>query len=79
MNFSIHIDNNTSKALNGLVKKTGKARNALINQAIHLLIDQEIRKEWPQEVRNLAGLMPDLEPFEASRSELKPLPDDPFS
>lgn len=78
MNFSIHIDNEIANKLNDLVKETKKPRNALINQAIRLFLDQMGKSEWPSEVKKLAGAFPDLSSFESSRKELVPPREDPF-
>lgn len=71
MNFSIHIKKETAIKLKVLVKKTGKTRNALINEAIEQYLQSEQPSEWPKEVWELFGSYPELTPFEDYRKELK--------
>lgn len=78
MNFSVHIDKETAKKLNHLVKETKKPRNALINQAIKLFLEKMEKLEWPLEVKKMAGAFPDLTPFETSRKELISFDEDPL-
>jgi len=78
MNFSIHVKKETAVKLKQVVKKTGKTRNALINEAIEQYLQSEQPSEWPKEVLELAGSFPDLTPFEDYRKELKEPDEDIF-
>lgn len=79
MNFSIHIDSQLAEGLASAVKKSGKTRNALINEALRDFLRLRTQMKWPKEVASLAGAAKDLEPFEARRNELGLLRDDPFA
>lgn len=78
MNFSIHLDDKAVEDLDRLSRKTGRKRNALIRQAVELLLDSTRKKEWPRQVFALAGAVKDLVPFESYREELPPPDEDPF-
>ena len=78
MNFSIHIDDQLLRELTGLVKKSGKTRNALIKEAIAKLVTSQKKKHWPREAVELFGASRDLKPFESYRAECSFSSDDPF-
>lgn len=67
MNFSIHIDEPLAKALARAVKRAGKTRNALINEALRAWLEQQARTEWPAELLE-AEPFDDLVPFEQGRT-----------
>lgn len=78
MNFSIHIDDETARALNRLAKETGKKRNSLIREAIFQYLQTKRGCRWPKEVLELIGSAKDLPPFEGHRKGLLPPIKDPF-
>ena len=75
MPFSIHMDEETRRAIEALARKSGKTRNALINEAVREYMRNRAAQAWPEDVRAwIAGgskrrgaTMP---PFESYRSEL---------
>lgn len=75
MPFSIHMDEETRRAIEALARKSGKTRNALINEAVREFVRRRTAQQWPQDVREWieatskksAARMP---PFESYRSEL---------
>lgn len=79
MNFSIHIDTGLAEDLATAVKKSGKKRNALINEALREFLRRKAPRNWPKEVSSLAGAVKDLKPFEEYRRELGPADEDPLA
>jgi predicted transcriptional regulator len=75
MPFSVHMDDATRRALESLARKSGKTRNALINEAVRDFVRSRGGREWPENVRawlnagskRVVAAMP---PFEFYRSEL---------
>ena len=75
MPFSIHMDEKTRRAIESLARKSGKTRNALINEAVREFVRSRAGSEWPANLK--ARLKPSkrrklakLPPFETYRSEL---------
>jgi hypothetical protein len=70
MNFSIHLDEATAGRLAKEASRQGRARNALITEAIKAWLEARRHTEWPLELLEFEGA-PALEPFEASRPPAK--------
>ena len=75
MPFSIHMDEETRRAIEALVRKSGKTRNALINEAVREFVRNRASQEWPENVRAWIAAGPKrvdatMPPFESYRSEL---------
>jgi hypothetical protein len=77
MTFSIHLDESLGVRLNRTAKESGKARNALIREAVREWLDRRRPREWPTEVMDFRGI-PGIVRFEHGRKGLKP-PRDPFN
>jgi hypothetical protein len=77
MNFNVYIDDKTAKQLGALARRRGKARNALVREAVEALLDRPSGSQWPDEVVSFAGL-PSFAPFESQRKKLADAADDPF-
>ena len=71
MNFNLYLDDKTGEQLNRAAERSGQSRNALIRQAVLEWLARGRQPQWPAAVMDFEGL-PDLPPFEASRSKLKP-------
>jgi Arc/MetJ-type ribon-helix-helix transcriptional regulator len=76
MTFSIHLDESLAERLNRTAKESGKARNALIREAVREWLDRRRPREWPPEVMDFRGAQ-GIARFEHARKRLKP-PRDPF-
>ncbi len=75
MPFSVHMDDATRRAVETLARKTGKTRNALINEAVREFVRTRASAEWPEDVRTWIKSGPRraraaLPPFESYRAEL---------
>lgn len=75
MPFSIHIDKETRRAIEALVRKSGRTRNALINEAVREFVRNRAAQEWPEDVRAWIAAGPKrvdatMPPFEYYRGEL---------
>lgn len=78
MPFSIHMDEETRRAIEALAQKSGKTRNALINEAMREFVRSRAAQEWPENVRAWIEAGPKrvdarMLPFESYRSELAKL------
>lgn len=78
MPFSIHMDDETRRAIESLARKTGKTRNALINEAVREFVRSRVSADWPEDVRAWIGAGPRragaaMPPFESYRGELAEL------
>lgn len=71
MNFSIHIDNQTSETLKRTSVKLKMTRNAIINLAVKAWLLQYAHKAWPKSVREFKGIG-EFKSFESYRDELLP-------
>lgn len=69
MNFNIYLKDELSDKLQPLFQTTGKSCNALIREAIQLLISQHQKSQWSQNFLEFQGL-PDTIAFESYRDEL---------
>ncbi len=76
MTFSIHLNDQLVDELNLAAKETGKARNALIGEAVKEWLGRHRRRTWPAVVMNFRGVRRSIR-FEDSRKELTP-PREPF-
>ncbi len=78
MNFSIHLEDELAEALNVLAKREARSRNALIREAVADFVARKKPGQWPTAVKQLAGVAPQLEPFENRRRELHDATEDPL-
>jgi hypothetical protein len=76
MNFSVHLNDKLVEELNQTARESGKARNALIREAVAEWLGRRKPGKWPAEVMNFRGIQ-GLQRFEKNRKELKP-PHSPF-
>ena len=76
MTFSIYLDEKLSKRLNRVVSESGKARNALIREALEEWLAKSQPKRWPEVVLAFKGVR-GAPSFENTRKTLKP-PREPF-
>jgi hypothetical protein len=77
MTFSIYLDDKLTKRLNRIAAESGKARNALIREALEEWLARSHAKKWPETVLVFKGVR-GAPRFEETRKKLKP-PRDPFS
>jgi predicted DNA-binding protein len=75
MNFNLYLEDELSQKLQALSRSTGKSRNALIREAIQLLITKEEQSQWSSTILNFQGLRDGIT-FEAYREELLPPKED---
>jgi hypothetical protein len=71
VNFNVYLDADAVDRLNALARKQGTTRNALIREAVALLLERQPRGAWPQEVLAFQG-EPDAPAFEQPRKRLRP-------
>jgi predicted transcriptional regulator len=69
------MDEETRRAIEALARKSGKTRNALINDAVREFVRSRAAQEWPDNVRAWIAAGPkrgaaSVPPFESYRSEL---------
>lgn len=69
------MDEETRRAIEALAHKSGKTRNALINEAVREFVRSRAAQEWPETVRAWIAAGPKrvnamMLPFESYRSEL---------
>jgi metal-responsive CopG/Arc/MetJ family transcriptional regulator len=76
MNFSVHLSDELVERLDQTAKESGKARNALIREAVAEWLGRRQAGNWPAEIANFQGIRR-LVRFEANRKSLKP-PRSPF-
>ena len=76
MTFSIYLDDKLTKQLNRVAAELGKARNALIREALEEWLARSRAKKWPEVVLAFKGVQ-GAPRFEKDRKTLKP-PRDPF-
>lgn len=78
MHFNVYIDDQTGQKLTHVAQQCGETRNALIRKAVQEWLARQNKPQWPDEVMSFAG-MPDMQPFEAGRDQLKPPAADPLA
>jgi predicted transcriptional regulator len=71
MNFNLYLEEELSQQLQALSRSTGKSQNALIREAIQLLITTKEQSQWSSTILNFQGIS-DAIVFEAYREELSP-------
>ncbi|WNF15344.1 CopG family transcriptional regulator [Microcystis aeruginosa] len=71
MNFNLYLEDELSRQLQALSRSTGKSQNALIREAIQLLITTKEQSQWSSTILNFQGVS-DAIVFEAYREELSP-------
>ncbi|MCE2664056.1 MAG: ribbon-helix-helix protein, CopG family [Microcystis sp. M53603_WE2] len=71
MNFNLDLEDELSQQLQALSRSTGKSQNALIREAIQLLITTKEQSQWSSTILNFQGIS-DAIVFEAYREELSP-------
>ena len=76
MTFSIYLDEKLTKRLNRAALESGKARNALIRQALEEWLAGRRPERWPEAVLAFQGVR-GAPRFEKTRSRLK-RPREPF-
>jgi Arc/MetJ-type ribon-helix-helix transcriptional regulator len=78
MNFSVHLNDELVERLNQTAKESGKARNALIREAVAEWLGRRRPAAWPVEVINFRGIRR-MKRFEEDRNTLKPPRSSPFN
>lgn len=78
MNFNVYLDDDTTRALDAAARREGRARNALIREAVSDWLERHSASRWPASVLSHRG-MPSAPRFEALRAELPAPADDPFA
>ncbi|MFN6272130.1 MAG: ribbon-helix-helix protein, CopG family [Microcystis sp.] len=71
MNLNLDLEDELSQQLQALSRSTGKSQNALIREAIQLLITTKEQSQWSSTILNFQGIS-DAIVFEAYREELSP-------
>ena len=71
MNFNLYLEDELSQQLQALSRSTGKSQNALIREAIQLLITTKEQSQWSSTILNFQGIS-DAIVFEAYREEPSP-------
>ncbi|MEM9274666.1 MAG: ribbon-helix-helix domain-containing protein [Cyanobacteria bacterium P01_F01_bin.143] len=71
MNFNIYIEDPLGNRLEESVKKSGKSRNEIIQEAIQLWLERQQKSQWPQSILDWQGVS-DAIKFESYREELLP-------
>ena len=71
MNFNVYLEDEIGKELEAISKKENVSRNALIRQAVKLLIDSKKRSQWSEDILNWNGIKEEIS-FESYRNELIP-------
>ncbi|CAO5018011.1 Ribbon-helix-helix protein CopG domain-containing protein [Microcystis aeruginosa] len=71
MNFNLYLEDELSQQLQALSRFTGKSQNALIREAIQLLITTKEQSQWSSTILNFQ-VVSDAIVFEAYREELSP-------
>jgi predicted transcriptional regulator len=77
MTFSVYLDDKLTKRLNRVASESGKARNALIREALEEWLARSRPERWPEAVLAFKGVR-DAPSFEQTRKTLKP-PREPFA
>jgi metal-responsive CopG/Arc/MetJ family transcriptional regulator len=71
MTFSIHLDDDLAKRLKRRASKLGKARNALIREALEDWLARNQPARWPRSITDFKGVR-HAPRFEESRKEFQP-------
>ena len=71
MNLNLDLEDELSQQLQALSHSTGKSQNALIREAIQLLITTKEQSQWSSTILNFQGISDGII-FEAYRKELSP-------
>lgn len=71
MNFNVYLDDKLGKEFTYYCKSAHKKKNAVIREALEAYIHQHTDATWSPSVLEYKGVS-DMEPFESTRSELKP-------
>ncbi|MCA2717966.1 ribbon-helix-helix protein, CopG family [Microcystis sp. M169S2] len=71
MNLNLDLEDELSQQLQALSRSTGKSQNALIREAIQLLITTKEQSQWSSTILNFQGISDGII-FEAYREELSP-------
>jgi predicted transcriptional regulator len=69
MNVNIYVEDELGKEINQMAQLLGKSRNAIIREALKEWVIHHSRNEWPDIVKNYAGVK-DFPRFEDYRDEL---------
>jgi len=77
MTLSIHLEDALAERLNRTAEESGKARNALIREAIREWLDRRRPRQRPPGIVDFRGI-PEIARFERGRKGLK-APRDPFN
>jgi len=56
MNFNLDLEDELSQQLQALSRSTGKSQNALIREAIQLLITTKEQSQWSSTILNFQGI-----------------------
>jgi hypothetical protein len=75
MNFNLYLEEELAQKLRALSRSTGKSRNALIREAVQLLITKKQKAQWSPTILNFQGVS-DSTDFETYREELLPPKED---
>jgi metal-responsive CopG/Arc/MetJ family transcriptional regulator len=75
MNFNLYLEEELAQKLRALSRSTGKSRNALIREAVQLLITKKQKAQWSPTILNIQGVS-DSTDFETYREELLPPKED---
>ncbi len=78
MNFNVYVDKQTGERLRRLTKTRRTSRNALIREALALLLARGSEPHWPREVAEFRGVRGALR-FERDRQTLGRPRADPFA
>ncbi len=71
MNFNVYLEDEIGKKLEAISQKENVSRNALIRQAVKLLIDSKKQSQWSEDILNWNGIKEEIS-FESYRNELIP-------
>lgn len=71
MNFNLYLEDELAQKLQALSRSTGKSRNALIREAVQLLMTQQEQSQWSSTILEFQGLSDGIA-FESYREELLP-------
>lgn len=78
MHFNIYVDDETAKRLKEVTDNSHETRNATIRKAIKQWLDQNQKKQWPEEIMQFEGIS-DMPAFETTRDELLDANEDPLA
>lgn len=78
MPVSIHLDDETLKELDSVVKDSGLSRSSIIKDAVRQWLERRGRSDWNDLLQTLAGSMEDFDGFESNRDDLLDPNDNPL-